>query len=114
MNREELDIDIKDIFYKLRCIMFPMPFLGFKRAIVKEKPDFWGPLLVILLYAFVSLYGQFKVVSWIVTIWFVGSFIIFLLARVLGGEVSLCDMCWLLCGCSSFTLSLICSNLTFL
>jgi hypothetical protein len=61
MNREELDIDIKDIFYKLRCIMFPMPFLGFKRAIVKEKPDFWGPLLVILLYAFVSLYGQFKV-----------------------------------------------------
>ena len=66
MCREELDIDIKDIFYKLRCIMFPMRFLGFKRAVVKDRPDFWGPLLVVLLYAVVSLYGQFKVA---VTAW---------------------------------------------
>ena len=59
--REELDIDLKDIYYKLRCVMFPLPQLGFNRHIVRESPDFWGPLIVILLYAIISLYGQFRV-----------------------------------------------------
>ncbi|KAL8615226.1 hypothetical protein ACOMHN_050267 [Nucella lapillus] len=85
---EELDIDIKDIFYKVRCVMFPLPQLGFNRHILRESPDFWGPLLIILLYALVSLYGQFRVVSWILTIWLCGSFMVFLIARVLGGEVT--------------------------
>ncbi|CAL1530407.1 unnamed protein product [Lymnaea stagnalis] len=85
---EELDIDLKDIYYKLRCVLFPLPQLGFNRHIVRESPDFWGPLIVILLYAIISLYGQFRVVSWILTIWLVGSLMVFLLARVLGGEVS--------------------------
>ncbi|XP_060571927.1 protein YIPF4-like [Ruditapes philippinarum] len=85
---EELDIDLKDIYYKLRCVLFPLPQLGFNRHIVRENPDFWGPLVVILLYSLVSLYGQFRVVSWIITIWICGSLIIFMLARVLGGEVS--------------------------
>jgi len=85
---EELDIDIKDILYKLRCVMFPFPQLGFNRQIVRENPDFWGPLVVVLLYALVSLYGQFRVVSWILTIWIFGSMLVFLLARVLGGEVN--------------------------
>ncbi|XP_062583628.1 protein YIPF4-like, partial [Saccostrea cucullata] len=85
---EELDIDPKDIYYKLRCVLFPLPQLGFNRHVVRESPDFWGPLVVILLYSLVSLYGQFRVVSWIITIWICGSLIIFLLARVLGGEVS--------------------------
>ena len=47
---------------------------------MKERPDFWGPLLVILLYAFVSLYGQFKVCLKLITIvdiveifWFAGG-----------------------------------------
>ncbi|CAG5133897.1 unnamed protein product [Candidula unifasciata] len=85
---EELDIDLKDIYYKLRCVLFPLPQLGFNRHIVRESPDFWGPLLVILLYAIISLYGQFRVVSWILTIWIFGSLMVFMLARVLGGEVS--------------------------
>ncbi|KAJ8309136.1 hypothetical protein KUTeg_014010 [Tegillarca granosa] len=85
---EELDIDLKDIYYKLRCVLFPLPQLGFNRHVVRESPDFWGPLVVILLYSLVSLYGQFRVVSWILTIWVFGTLIIFLLARVLGGEVS--------------------------
>ncbi|KAL3872706.1 hypothetical protein ACJMK2_035912 [Sinanodonta woodiana] len=85
---EELDIDLKDIYYKLRCVLFPLPQLGFNRHVVRESPDFWGPLVVILLYSLVSLYGQFRVVSWIITIWIIGSLIIFLLARVLGGEVT--------------------------
>ncbi|XP_071161394.1 protein YIPF4-like [Mytilus edulis] len=85
---EELDIDLKDIYYKLRCVLFPLPQLGFNRHVVRESPDFWGPLVVILLYSLVSLYGQFRVISWIITIWIFGSLIIFLLARALGGEVS--------------------------
>ncbi|XP_059170770.1 protein YIPF4-like isoform X2 [Physella acuta] len=85
---EELDIDLKDIYYKVRCVLFPLPQLGFNRHIVRESPDFWGPLFVILLYAIISLYGQFRVVSWILTIWIIGSLMVFLLARVLGGEVS--------------------------
>ncbi|KAL5009420.1 hypothetical protein ScPMuIL_015001 [Solemya velum] len=85
---EELDIDLKDIYYKLRCVLFPLPQLGFNRHIVRESPDFWGPLVVILLYSLVSLYGQFRVVSWIITIWICGSLVIFMLARVLGGEVT--------------------------
>ena len=60
-RREELDIDLKDIYYKVRCVLFPLPQLGFNRHILRESPDFWGPLLIILLYALVSLYGQFRV-----------------------------------------------------
>ncbi|XP_033112233.1 protein YIPF4-like [Anneissia japonica] len=85
---EELDIDLKDIYYKIRCVIFPCSFLGFKRQIVRDSPDFWGPLLVVLCFSLISVYGQFRVVSWIITIWITGSLIIFLLARVLGGEVN--------------------------
>lgn len=59
--REELDIDLKDIYYKVRCVLLPLPQLGFQRTILKDSPDFWGPLLIVLLYSLVSLYGQFKV-----------------------------------------------------
>lgn len=85
---EELDIDVKDIYYKVRCVLFPLPQLGFERKVLKDSPDFWGPLVVVLCYAMVSLWGQFKVVSWIITIWMCGSFVIFFLVRALGGEVS--------------------------
>ena len=60
---EELDIDLKDIYYKLRCVMLPLPRFGFNRQLVRENPDFWGPLIVVLLYSLVSLYGQFRVSS---------------------------------------------------
>ncbi|KAJ0067098.1 hypothetical protein NL108_012492 [Boleophthalmus pectinirostris] len=85
---EELDIDLKDIYYKLRCVLMPVPSLGYNRQVVRDNPDFWGPLAVVLLFSMISIYGQFRVVSWIITIWIFGSLIIFLLARVLGGEVS--------------------------
>ncbi|XP_044309307.1 protein YIPF4 isoform X1 [Varanus komodoensis] len=85
---EELDIDLKDIYYKIRCVLMPMPSLGFNRQVVRDNPDFWGPLAVVLFFSMISLYGQFKVVSWIITIWIFGSLTIFLLARVLGGEVA--------------------------
>ncbi|XP_068597281.1 protein YIPF4 [Brachionichthys hirsutus] len=85
---EELDIDLKDIYYKIRCVLMPMPSLGYNRQVVRDNPDFWGPLAVVLFFSMISIFGQFKVVSWIITIWIFGSLTIFLLARVLGGEVS--------------------------
>ena len=59
--REELDIDLKDIYYKLRCVLLPLPKFGLNNQIVRDNPDFWGPLLVVLLYSVISLYGQFRV-----------------------------------------------------
>ncbi|XP_030298032.1 protein YIPF4 isoform X1 [Sparus aurata] len=85
---EELDIDLKDIYYKIRCVLMPIQSLGYNRQVVRDNPDFWGPLAVVLLFSMISIYGQFRVVSWIITIWIFGSLTIFLLARVLGGEVS--------------------------
>ncbi|EDV24062.1 uncharacterized protein TRIADDRAFT_26225 [Trichoplax adhaerens] len=85
---EELDVDLTDIYYKIRCVLFPFPFLGFKKKIIRDNPDFWGPLLVVLIFSAFSLYGQLQVISWIITVWIIGSLVIFLLARVLGGEVN--------------------------
>ncbi|XP_039256638.1 protein YIPF4-like [Styela clava] len=85
---EELDIDPKDIYYKVRCVLLPHPAFGLDQTVLKNSPDFWGPLAVVLLFSLVSLYGQFHVVSWIITIWFFGSMVIFLLARVLGADVT--------------------------
>ncbi|KAM6221133.1 protein YIPF4-like [Rhynchocyon petersi] len=58
---EELDIDLKDIYYKIRCVLMPMPSLGFNRQVVRDNPDFWGPLAVVLFFSMISLYGQFRV-----------------------------------------------------
>ena len=59
--REELDIDLKDIYYKIRCVILPIPSLGLERNIIRDNPDFWGPLFVVLSYALLSVYGQFTV-----------------------------------------------------
>lgn len=85
---EELDINPRDIVHKLRCVLLPLPSAQEQRTAIRDNPDFWGPLFVVLAYALISVYGQFRVVSWIVTIWVFGSLLIFVLARVLGGEVS--------------------------
>ncbi|XP_067938957.1 protein YIPF4-like [Watersipora subatra] len=85
---EELDIDVSDIYYKIRCVLLPFPYFKVNREIVRDNPDFWGPLVVVLLFGVVSLYGQLSVLSWIMTIWLCGSALIFILARVLGGDVN--------------------------
>ncbi|CAF3823959.1 unnamed protein product [Rotaria sp. Silwood1] len=58
-----------------------------KQTLLRDNADFWGPLLVVLCFALLSVYGQFRVVSWIITIWIFGSLGVFILARVLGGEL---------------------------
>lgn len=60
-SREELDIDVDDIYYKVRCVLFPLPSLGFQKDVLRQNPDFWGPLFVVLVYALLALYGQFRV-----------------------------------------------------
>ncbi|RNA18757.1 YIPF4 isoform X1 [Brachionus plicatilis] len=85
---EELDIDLKEIEYKIKCVLMPLANKNLNRSILRDNPDFWGPLLIVLFFSLMSVYGQFRVVSWIITIWICGSFFIFIIARVLGGEVT--------------------------
>ncbi|CAF0718294.1 unnamed protein product [Brachionus calyciflorus] len=85
---EELDINLGEIQYKIKCVLLPLEKSNLNRSILRDNPDFWGPLLIVLLFALLSVYGQFRVVSWIITIWIFGSFFIFIIARVLGGEVT--------------------------
>lgn len=59
--REELDIDPRDIYYKIRCVLLPLSSFGLNRNVIRDNPDFWGPLFVVLTFALVSIYGQFKV-----------------------------------------------------
>lgn len=61
VSREELDIDLKDIYYKIRCVLMPIQSLGYNRQVVRDNPDFWGPLAVVLLFSMISIYGQFRV-----------------------------------------------------
>lgn len=99
--REELDIDITDIYYKIRCILLPLPYFRMKLNLVRESPDFWGPLVVVLSFAVLSLYGQLSVGSFHVTI------INFLYRLFLG--FSLCGSV----AVSWFSLSLVPSEETF-
>lgn len=48
IRSEELDIDPKDIMYKLRSVIMPY---NVDREVLVRSPDFWGPLLVVMLYA---------------------------------------------------------------
>jgi hypothetical protein len=84
---EELDIDLNGIKHKIQCVVMPLA-KNLNRTALRDDPDFWGPLFVVLLFAMLSVYGQFRVVSWIITIWILGSFLVFVIARVLGGEVT--------------------------
>ena len=81
---QELDINLAEIQYKIKCVIIPYGNDSLNRSVLKENPDFWGPLLIVLAFALLSVYGQFRVVSWIITIWIFGSFLVFIIARVLG------------------------------
>lgn len=86
---EELDINPADILIKVKAALIPLHKKGSTdRTMIRDNPDFWGPLGVVLAYSMLSMVGQFRVVSWILTIWIFGSLLVFLLARVIGGEVT--------------------------
>lgn len=58
---EELDINLNEIQYKVKCVLLPIANENFDRSVLRENPDFWGPLLIVLLFALFSVYGQFRV-----------------------------------------------------
>eukprot|EP00743_Colponemidia_sp_Colp-15_P006573 GILK01007082.1.p1 GENE.GILK01007082.1~~GILK01007082.1.p1 ORF type:complete len:267 (-),score=19.47 GILK01007082.1:182-931(-) len=82
---EELEIDPAAILKKIHCVLVPTHT---DRNVLVDQSDFWGPFFVVIGYATLLVWGQLSVISWIMTIWLVGSFIVFFLTRVLGGEVS--------------------------
>mmetsp|Transcript_20550 Transcript_20550/g.78775 ORF Transcript_20550/g.78775 Transcript_20550/m.78775 type:complete len:692 (+) Transcript_20550:604-2679(+) len=82
---QELDVDVADILYKLRCVLLPVRI---NREVLMQAPDFWGPMAVVLAYGCLLVWGQFEAMSWVFTVWLCGAFLVFLLARALGGDVS--------------------------
>lgn len=73
--REELDIDLKDIYYKIRCVLLPLPYFRMKLSIIRESPDFWGPLMVVVAFSLLSIYGQFSVCEVCAFLWLPFSFV---------------------------------------
>ena len=57
MCSELLDVAVGDIVHKVRAVLVPCR----RRDAIRDSPDFWGPLLVVLAFAAVSLYGQLAV-----------------------------------------------------
>jgi len=82
---EELEIDFKDIWMKAKCVMIPSRS---NRELLSTQADFWGPLFVVLSYAFLLLWTHLKAVSWIITLWVVGSLLVSVLYRLLGAQNS--------------------------
>ena len=54
--REELDIDVSDILFKIRCALFPVRV---DKEALLASPDFWGPMAVVVLYGLI-LFGQVR------------------------------------------------------
>ncbi len=79
---------MKTIGQKMKAVLLPCARSGLDPASVRENPDFWGPLTVVMLFSLVSLFGQLRVVAWILTIWLGGSFLVYFVTRSLGGEVA--------------------------
>ena len=48
--------------------------------------DFWGPLCLATVYSLLIVWGQFRVIPWILMLWVVGSGLLFVLARSFGGN----------------------------
>ena len=78
---EELEIDVGDIVTKARWALKPPADVG-------EINDFWGPAAVVMLYAALVVWGQMRVVSWILSLWVFGGGTVWFLARLLGADLT--------------------------
>ncbi|KAL0228308.1 hypothetical protein RCL1_004451 [Eukaryota sp. TZLM3-RCL] len=85
---EELDINVTDIYHKIRLILLPFKHSFSDRSHLVSSPDFWGPLLIVTMYGVLCFFKHFAAITWTFLLWFLGSFIIFFVTRVLGSEVS--------------------------
>eukprot|EP00771_Trimastix_marina_P001434 gnl/Trimastix_PCT/2508.p1 GENE.gnl/Trimastix_PCT/2508~~gnl/Trimastix_PCT/2508.p1 ORF type:complete len:268 (+),score=48.10 gnl/Trimastix_PCT/2508:45-848(+) len=82
---EELDIQPREILQKVKAIFFPF---NIESDVFLSKSDFWGPLFIVILYALLIVWGQFRILRWVLLLWFVGSYIIYFLARVQGSKLN--------------------------
>ena len=48
--------------------------------------DFWGPVALATAYSIIIVWGQFRVIPWVITIWLSGSGLLYVLARAFGGQ----------------------------
>jgi len=86
---EELEIHPLEILRKIRCLLFPFNIDSSTFALSTHQSDFWGPFSAVLLYSFLLLWGQFRVLGWVILIWLLGSYGVFFLARCTGGSSSI-------------------------
>eukprot|EP01079_Euglenida_sp_SAG-EU17-18_P002430 gene2430-3208_t len=91
---EELDINPKDILAKIKAVLLPISISNDPATLIRlTEPDFWGPFLVIVAYGLllawnkktVSPYLHWSLVSWVFFLWVIGSLIVYVLAKALGG-----------------------------
>ncbi|KAJ4457187.1 putative protein YIPF4 [Paratrimastix pyriformis] len=81
---EELDIHPAEIIQKVKCIILPYKIDPAVFTGGSSQNDFWGPFSVVLLYAVLLVWGQFKVLGWVIMLWLLGSAMIHFIARSLG------------------------------
>ena len=79
---EELEINPRDILQKAKWALLP-PKDG-----VGQLADFWGPITVILTYSALIVWGQLAALSWVLSIWTFGSFVLFAIAHLLGADTT--------------------------
>ena len=101
---EELDIQPAQIANRIRSVLLPLPNVSEKFD--TNSPDFWGPLACVVAYALVSALGQFRVLPVVLFVWLAGSFVIFVVSRGLGAELTY-SLCLGILGYSTLPLALI-------
>merc|ERR1711976_193094 len=69
---EQLEIDFSDISKKIQYIVAPYAFNKSEVQLVRENPDFWGPLVTVFAFSMISVYSKVSVASLIISFWFVG------------------------------------------
>ncbi len=38
---QELDINLSEIHYKIKCVILPLPNQNLNRSVLRDNPDFW-------------------------------------------------------------------------
>ena len=84
--REELEIDVGSIVAKARCIALPTAAnRAWLQQNLAESADFWGPVSLATAYSVLIVWGQFKVVPWVISVWVAGSLLVYTLGQSFGG-----------------------------
>lgn len=82
---DELDIDLRHNLVKVKWILLwawlPRSWVPecvrprqeeCRASMLIDTPDFWGAFAMVVLYALLLLWGQFRVVPWVLLIWSIG------------------------------------------